>query len=77
MANVVRGHLMDQQRPDYLQPVDAQDRYPWKEDLCSSADIVGSGKSTSSDTDANPKSNPTQQSRICKAIDDTPTSTNY
>ncbi|KAF9537113.1 hypothetical protein EC957_008805, partial [Mortierella hygrophila] len=71
MANVVRGHLLDQKRPDYLQPVDAQGRYPWKEDLSSSADGAGSGKSTSPNTDAEPKSSQPRQSRKRKAIDDT------
>ncbi|KAF9139990.1 hypothetical protein BGX30_007172, partial [Mortierella sp. GBA39] len=50
-----RGHPLDRQRPDYLQPVDAQVRYPWKEGLSSSADGVGSSKNTSPDTDAKPK----------------------
>lgn len=29
MVNAVQGHLLHQQRPLYLQPVDEQGRYPW------------------------------------------------
>ena len=31
MANAVRGHLLAQQRPRYLQPRDADNNYPWEE----------------------------------------------
>ena len=31
MANVVRGHLLAQQRPCYLQPRDVDGNYPWEE----------------------------------------------
>jgi len=31
MANAVRGHLLTQQRPRYLQPRDVNRNYPWEE----------------------------------------------
>ncbi|KAF9431657.1 hypothetical protein BGZ76_011867, partial [Entomortierella beljakovae] len=30
ICNIVRGHLLEQQRPEYLQPVDENGNYPWK-----------------------------------------------
>jgi len=38
MCNAIRGHLMEQQRPKYLQPIDAAGRYPWmQEDTASTS----------------------------------------
>ncbi|GJJ67737.1 hypothetical protein EMPS_00083 [Entomortierella parvispora] len=31
MANIVRSHLVSQQRPKYLQPVDVNGEYPWED----------------------------------------------
>ncbi|KAF8938778.1 hypothetical protein BGZ47_008442, partial [Haplosporangium gracile] len=32
IADAIQGHLLNQQRPDYLQPVDSDGNYPWKQD---------------------------------------------
>ncbi|KAG0197548.1 hypothetical protein BGX33_000520, partial [Mortierella sp. NVP41] len=32
IANAVQGHLLEQQRPLYLQPVDTDGQYPWMQD---------------------------------------------
>ncbi|KAF9080153.1 hypothetical protein BGX23_002572, partial [Mortierella sp. AD031] len=32
IANAVQGHLLEQQRPLYLQPVDSDGKYPWMQD---------------------------------------------
>ncbi|KAG0267982.1 hypothetical protein BGZ95_002685, partial [Linnemannia exigua] len=32
MCNIVRGHLLEQRRSRYLQPVDAKGHYPWEEE---------------------------------------------
>lgn len=32
IANAIQGHLLNQQRPEYLQPVDSDGDYPWKKD---------------------------------------------
>jgi len=37
MCNIVQAHLVNQQRPDYLQPVDKEGRFPWKEESSSDA----------------------------------------
>jgi len=31
MANIVQGHLLTQQRPRYLQPMDAEGKHPWED----------------------------------------------
>jgi len=36
MCNIVQGHLLEQQRPLYLQPVTKNGVYPWMKDLSSS-----------------------------------------
>ncbi|KAF8939804.1 hypothetical protein BGZ58_008636, partial [Dissophora ornata] len=45
MANVVQGHLLKQERLDYLQPMAQDGSFPWKEKR-------GVGPSTSSSTAA-------------------------
>ncbi|KAF9437649.1 hypothetical protein BGZ76_011763 [Entomortierella beljakovae] len=42
ICNVVRSHLLEQPRPEYLQPVDEKGNYPWRYKLCSLSGIVGS-----------------------------------
>ena len=37
MVNIVRGHLLRQERPLYLQPIDEDNRYPWVEKVDSAA----------------------------------------
>jgi len=32
MCNAIRGHLLEQQRPLYLQPQDSAGNYPWMQD---------------------------------------------
>ncbi|KAI1302677.1 hypothetical protein EDD11_005590 [Mortierella claussenii] len=36
MCNVIRGHLLQQQRPLYLQPKDVNGNYPWMKQQCAS-----------------------------------------
>lgn len=43
MSKIALGHLVRQERPDYLQPINADGTYPWK---ASSGE--GSGTSSSS-----------------------------
>ncbi|KAG0317269.1 hypothetical protein BGZ99_006411 [Dissophora globulifera] len=48
ICNVVRGHLLEQQRPVYLQPMDKNKAYPWmQEDASSSSSSSSSGSSSS------------------------------
>lgn len=50
MVNAVRAHLLEQQRPLYLQPVDENGRYPWMEETKSGED----GSSNSNSNSKNP-----------------------
>ena len=45
IANVVRGHLINQQRPLYLQPVDKDGSYPWMSERTSGSTGNNSGSS--------------------------------
>ncbi|KAG0211194.1 hypothetical protein BGX28_008374 [Mortierella sp. GBA30] len=47
IANVVQGHLLHQQRPLYLQPVDGNGHYPWMQAMSSSSSSSNSGGSSS------------------------------
>ncbi|KAF9181646.1 hypothetical protein BGZ51_005279 [Haplosporangium sp. Z 767] len=43
IANIVRHHLVHQQRPLYLQSIDSQERYPWMDGSSSSSGDGGGG----------------------------------
>lgn len=50
MSNIVLGHLVRQERPDYLQPVNTDGSYPWKanpitESSTSSSSVAASSTS--------------------------------
>ncbi|KAG0259868.1 hypothetical protein BG011_002319 [Mortierella polycephala] len=47
VCNMVRGHLADQQRPLYLQPVDMDGNYPWIQDAGPHAEAESSTSSSS------------------------------
>ncbi|KAF9334378.1 hypothetical protein BG006_002279 [Podila minutissima] len=69
ICNIIQGYLMEQKRPDYLQPVDKDGRRPWQEDL-NSTEGAGSNSSTSTTTHANPRSSPAQGSKKRKPVGD-------
>ncbi|KAF9084795.1 hypothetical protein BGX23_010228 [Mortierella sp. AD031] len=74
MCNVVRGHLLEQQRPLYLQPVDADGNYPWMQkdqndsnqnkgkDAMEEAASTSSNKQSTSQ-DVQPTTNPARGSK--------------
>ncbi|KAF9410370.1 hypothetical protein BGZ76_005528 [Entomortierella beljakovae] len=46
ICNIVRGHLLEQQRPEYLQPVDENGNYPWKYKPNAPCGTIGSSSGT-------------------------------
>lgn len=78
ICNIIQGYLMEQKRPDYLQPVDKDGRRPWQEDLNSaegagsnsSTEGAESNSSTSNTTHAKPRSSPAQGSKKRKPVGD-------
>ncbi|KAF9402069.1 hypothetical protein BGX21_011368 [Mortierella sp. AD011] len=40
MVNILRAYVERQERPDYLQPVDEDGKYPWKEDYKHEAQLT-------------------------------------
>ena len=45
ICNAVRGHLLEQTRPLYLQPIDQDGKYPWMESTSSSSSSSSGGGS--------------------------------
>ena len=45
ICNVIRGHLLKQERPRYLQPKDIDGNYPWEEERIFRPRPTGSGNS--------------------------------
>ncbi|KAF9079277.1 hypothetical protein BGX27_006700 [Mortierella sp. AM989] len=71
IRNIVQGYLVEQKRPDFLQPVDADGGHPCQEDFNSSIEKTGSNN-TSSITPAKFKSGTAQAPRKRTPANDTP-----
>jgi hypothetical protein len=50
MANIIQGYLIDQQRPDYLQPIAPDGTMPWKQEPSSGSSTCSGTVGTSSTT---------------------------
>ncbi|KAF9930956.1 hypothetical protein FBU30_011065, partial [Linnemannia zychae] len=61
ICNIVRGHLVNQQRPLYLQPVDDKGRYPWMRAYSQSSSASSSSQSSGSSS-TRTSSSPTSRS---------------
>ncbi|KAG0276136.1 hypothetical protein BGZ97_010156, partial [Linnemannia gamsii] len=50
IANIIQGYLIDQQRPDYLQPIAPDGTMPWKQEPSSGSSTCSGTVGTSSTT---------------------------
>jgi len=63
MCNVVKSHLMIQERPDYLHPVDEDGNMPWKKDDAGTSTPLAQGPSPApSRPPKRPRASPVQES---------------
>ena len=56
MCNIVKSHLLYQQRPKYLQPIDKDGNYPWMEDGGSKSCPESPAKDSKTDAGSTPVS---------------------
>ncbi|KAG0376016.1 hypothetical protein BGX24_008386 [Mortierella sp. AD032] len=50
MPNIARGYLLEQERPEYLHPVDQDDSFPWKKTSVGAGAVSNSSSTSASST---------------------------